>query len=109
MSPDYFSIDDILAEEPRVYATFLVEGHLLGHLDPLGSLGDDSNKENSPVHANSGAEAPAPSRRAHNLRAGRRVALPFWLVETLASRGAVEAPTRESHACGAPAQNPQLV
>jgi GINS complex subunit 3 len=90
MSPDYFSIDDILAEEPRVYATFLVEGHLLGHLDPLGSLADESNKENSPVRANSAAEAPGPSRRAHNLRAGRRVALPFWLVETLASRGAVE-------------------
>jgi hypothetical protein len=39
MSPDYFSIDDILVEEPKVYATFLVEGHLLGHLEHAGVVG----------------------------------------------------------------------
>jgi hypothetical protein len=104
---DYFSMDHILAEEPRVYSTFLVDGYLLGHLDPLGQGADDADKENSPNAGNvlpessptetgsttaatttpSSASSASSSR---NLRAGRRVALPFWLAETLAARGAVE-------------------
>jgi GINS complex subunit 3 len=94
---DYFSIDDILAEEPMVFATFLTDGYLLGHLDPLGSMADESNKENIPIRSNTlmmdgtGTALQPLARESHrNLRAGRRVALPFWLVETLATRGAVD-------------------
>jgi GINS complex subunit 3 len=91
---DYFSIDDILASEPRVYATFRVRGHLLGHLDPLASsVPDLSDKENSAAVANTQSTAtpmapPAPPGR--DLQAGRRVALPFWLVESLAERAVVD-------------------
>jgi GINS complex subunit 3 len=95
-SEDYFSIDDILASEPRVYATFRVRGHLLGHLDPLASsLPDPADKENSAALSNSNttsdttATAP-PAPRGRDLQAGRRVALPFWLVSSLAERGVVD-------------------
>lgn len=92
---DYFSIDDILATEPRVYATFRVRGHMLGHLDPLAAtLPPAAEKENAPPEspniqpASTGAAAPG-----RDLRLGRRVALPFWLVRALAARGHVDVAT----------------
>lgn len=63
---DYFSIDDILSSEPRVYSEFKVRGHTLGHLRP--ELGADQ------LHLNEGS----------------RVALPFWLCEALAERAIVD-------------------
>lgn len=56
---DYFDVESILATEPRVYVTFLVDGKGLGHLDDKGE-----------------ADIPA----------GARVAIPFWLAESLAER-----------------------
>lgn len=57
---DYFDIDAILSAEPRVYVTFNVAGKGLGH------LGTDPDELDLP--------------------SGSRVALPFWLSESLAER-----------------------
>lgn len=77
---DYFSLDDILATEPRVYATFRVRGHALAHLDPLGV---------AVALAHAGKDVDAAEDVEH-LPEGHRVALPFWLVEALAERAVVD-------------------
>lgn len=91
---DYFCIDSILSTEPRVYATFRVRGHLLGHLDPLAAtLSNPANKENEdPNLTNSTSDSLEEEQAAlgRDLRVGRRVALPYWLVESLASRDLVD-------------------
>jgi GINS complex subunit 3 len=103
---DYFSIDAILSAEPRVYATFRVRGHLLGHLDPLAAtLPPVADKENSPPDPNASNLSPPPPP-GRDLRAGRRVALPFWLVESLAAREIVDVHT--PHCYGARVKNDLL-
>lgn len=94
---DYFSIDSILSTEPRLYTTFRVRGHFLGHLDPLAAtLGDPANKENEdPSLTNSTSESleEKQAQLGRDLRAGRRVALPYWLVDSLATRDLVDVQT----------------
>lgn len=79
---DYFSIDDILASEPRIYCTFRTEGALLAHLDPIG------------VAAHHASTDVAGEPNMHNIPRNHRLALPFWLIESLATRNfiAVELP-----------------
>lgn len=79
---DYFSIDDILASEPRIYATFRVQGHNLAHLDPLGVASYHAS------HTSSEELAADPSLSSH-IPASHRLALPYWLVESLAERSVV--------------------
>lgn len=72
---DYFSIDDILSSEPRIYATFHVQAHQLAHLDPAGAAAAwSSNKQSS-------------AEDRLDLPSGHRLALPFWLADSLAQRG----------------------
>lgn len=92
---NYFSIDDILAEEPRVYASFQVRGHMIGHLDPMGASLAENDKENDVAAANDADETPSVEvdrefEPGSHIAPGRKVALPYWMCETLAERGAVE-------------------
>lgn len=92
---DYFSIDDILAGEPRVYSLFRVRGRTLGHLDPQSGSGqmiDPAAKENISSLSNLSSPKTEQSQRhtGRDLRLGQRVALPFWLCESLAERGIVD-------------------
>lgn len=108
---DYFSIDDILSAEPRLYATFRVRGHHLGHLDPIGvqaavqsqpqSSMSQPTTSSASVGTSSGvtgATDTAPSSTGNDVSAEdptmhvpakHRLALPFWLAETLAERNIV--------------------
>lgn len=71
---DYFCLDAILASEPRVYTRFLVPGRTLAHLDPLqAALLTSSTPE-------------AEAKPTDDLPSGSRVALPFWLAESLTER-----------------------
>lgn len=71
---DYFSIDDILSAEPRLYVTFHTAGHHLGHLDQVG------------VAAAAAADSSLDARHLPN---GHRLAVPFWLAESLAERSLI--------------------
>ena len=77
---DYFSIDDILAGEPKIYCTLPTQGFLLAHLDPIGvSAHYASNPElleDDPDLVN-------------HLPAHHRLALPYWLAESLAERSSL--------------------
>lgn len=80
---DYFSIEDILSSEPRVYTTLHVRGHNLAHLDLPGAAAHWAT--------NDAPESPLPEAHPHtsDLPPGHRLALPFWLADALAQRGAV--------------------
>lgn len=82
---DYFSIDDILSAQPRVHATLLTPAHNLAHLDPLGAAAYWSS--NPPPAA---TVAPtSSSSTVQDLPQGHRLALPFWLIESLSQRGLI--------------------
>lgn len=104
----YFSIDDILASEPRVHTTLHVRGHNLGHLDLHGAAAHWS------THTPDASALPPGHDGTRDLPAGHRVALPFWLAETMAARGtaAIELPrcfgTRARHALRADARAVRL-
>lgn len=119
---DYFSIDDILASEPRVFCTFRVQGHQLAHLDPMNlsthrttqqtqstttpsssstppNTNTTSNQDSNPdslTHPSTTSDSPqTPTTISpQHLPANHRLALPFWLIESLAERSiiAVELP-----------------
>lgn len=72
---DYFSIDAILAGEPRVYTVLRVDGHTLRHLDP---------------HADASALSTEETTNSEDLPAGHRLALPFWLAESLVERSVAD-------------------
>lgn len=127
---DYFSIDDILSAEPRLYCTFRVRAHNLGHLDPIGVqaavMANPSNttaatttRPRNPTPSSSSSDpsssatppdSATPRRPRRNpsptsddeddgddedddalahIPANHRLALPFWLAETLAERSLV--------------------
>lgn len=99
---DYFSIDDILSSEPRVYCTLHVQGHQLAHLDAPGAAAYWSSAKDSS------------SSDTSDLPAGHRLALPFWLADSLAERSvaALELPrcfgTAARHALRADARAVKL-
>lgn len=109
---DYFSIDDILSAEPRLYCTFRVRGHLLGHLDPIGvqaavqsqPLDSASIPSTATETASASATTSATTSASlldddavndvdddptNHIPTNHRLALPFWLAETLAERNLV--------------------
>lgn len=88
---DYFSIEDILSAEPRLYCTFRVRGYHLGHLDPVGIAAaaasnpapTQSTEESNPSVGNEEED------ETLHVPVDHRLALPFWLSETLAERNFV--------------------
>lgn len=72
---DYFSIEDILSTEPRVYATMRVRGHKLAHLDATGVAAHHA------THADK-----LDGETMDDLPEQHRLALPFWLLESLTER-----------------------
>lgn len=86
---DYFSIDDILSSEPRLHCTFRVRGHNLGHLDPVGvQAALDTSDLPIPDPASDPASADDDDAAAH-IPQNHKLALPFWLAETLSERNLV--------------------
>lgn len=69
----YFSLDSILASESRVYCTLTVPAPHFAHLSTT-----------KPVQSTTEEDRSLPS---HALPRGHRLALPFWLMSALASRG----------------------
>lgn len=116
---DYFSIDDILSSEPRFMSTFRVRGYQLGHLDPMGvkaallattsatastnpnqrhnlrhstTNNTDSNPSTQSTDrdsASASASASLDDDEEDHIPANHKVALPFWLAESLAERNVV--------------------
>lgn len=118
---DYFSIDDILSAEPRLYCTFQVRGYHLGHLDPIGVQAailanpsinnttstasnhtpststnarstNDSQTPTTTTQSSSDSEEEGEEdedEAALHIPANHRLALPFWLAESLGERNLI--------------------
>ncbi|CAN8069347.1 unnamed protein product [Agarophyton chilense] len=79
---DYFSIDDILAGDHRIFTTFRHQGYNIGYLDPMGvTEWNASHRAPEELEDNPNIDKDMPK--------GMRVALPFWLAESLISRNFV--------------------
>lgn len=81
MAEGYFDIDAILASEPRVYVQFDVVGRGLSHLSDR----IDEDEVDLPL--------------------GSRVAVPFWLAESLTERQMVRVSVPRCYTSGGPVRN----